>query len=224
MVICHSSTVEHAQKSSVHLSRGVSRFALHVSRSSAGFTILEIIIILFLLTGLLSFIIPRLNIGDTLNSVGRKWIAALRTFQDMAVSAQRPVRLYIDLDRGQYWPIIQESTEEKAPRDPAWLTPVNLPETIHLTDLQVGSKKSSSGRAELFFYPNGKIDPAVMHFADTDNHVLGVQIEPVTGNIKLTDQRIEPPSPWTLPERLRPLLQIQPTLPTLKPTIPFGQS
>ncbi len=189
-----------------------------------GFTILEIIIVLFLLTGLLSFIIPRLSIGDTLSSVGRKWIAALRTFQDMAISAQRPVRLYIDLDRGQYWPMIQQATEEKAPLDPAWITPVNLPETIHLTDLQVGSKKSTSGRAELFFYPNGKIDPAVMHFVDADQHVLGVQIEPVTGNITLADQRIEPPIPWTLPERLRPLLQVQPTLPTLKPTIPFGQS
>ena len=191
-------------------------------RSRDGFTILEIIIVLFLLTGLLSFIVPRLNIGDNLSTVGRKWIAALRTFQDMSISSQRTVRLYVDLDRGQYWPMIQQGSEEKPPLDPAWLTPVNFPEAIRLTDMQVGAKKNTSGRAELFFYPNGKIDPAVMHLTDAHDNVLGVQIEPVTANIIVTDQRIEPPRPWTMPERLRPLLQVQPTMPGLKPLTPFG--
>ncbi|HEU4685090.1 MAG TPA: hypothetical protein VFS39_11375 [Nitrospira sp.] len=201
--------------------RTVGRPTVHGTGSTAGFTILEIIIALFLLTGLLSFIIPKFDIGQNLSSVGRKWVAALRTVQDLSISSRRPVRLYIDLDRGQYWPMIQQGTEEKAPL--SWLTPASLPEAIRVTDMQVGSKKSSSGRAELFFYPNGRIDPAVMHFVDADNNVLGVQIEPVTANIRVTDQRLEPPAPWTLPERLRPLLQIQPTIPGLKPVVPFGQ-
>ena len=222
MVNRPSSMVWPARKAEAHSLRRPLRLTPCDLRSSRGFTILEIIIVLFLLTGLLSFIVPRLNIGDNLSSVGRKWIAALRTFQDMSISSQRTVRLYIDLDRGQYWPMIQQGSEEKPPLDAAWLTPVSFPETIRVTDLQVGAKKSSSGRAELFFYPNGKIDPAVMHFVDGDNNILGVQIEPVTANITVTDQRIEPPRPWTVPERLRPLLQIQTAIPGLKPVTPLG--
>src|SRR5262245_9668281 len=201
------------------------RLPSHVLRHPAGFTILEIILVLFLLTGLLSFIIPRLNIGDSLSSVGRKWIAALRTFQDMSVSSQRIVRVYIDLDRGHYWPLILQDTDEKPPLDPSWLTPVTFPETIRLTDLQVRGKTTRGGRADLFFYPNGKMDPAIMHFADPENNILGVRIEPVTAEITVTDQRIELPPPWTMPERLRPLLLIQapiPGSPGSRPIAPSG--
>lgn len=191
-------------------------------RSCRGFTILEIIIVLFLLGGLLSFIVPRLNLTDNLSSVGRKWIAAMRAFQDLSISSQRIVRLYIDLDSGRYWPMIQQGSEEKPPLDAAWAAPVSLPETIRVTDLQVGARKVNSGKGELFFYPNGRIDPAVMHFTDADNNVLGIRIEPVTANITVTDQRIEPPQPWTVPERLRPLLQVQASVLGVKPAAPAG--
>jgi hypothetical protein len=190
---------------------------------AGGFTILEIIIVLFLLTGLLSIIIPRIGVGDNLASVGRKWIAVLRALQDMAISTQKTVRLYVDLDRGQYWPMILQAGEEKAPLEPPWNIPANLPESIRVADMQVGQKKSSSGRADLFFYPNGKIDPTVMHLMDRDNNILGIQVEPVTANIRVTDQRIEPPPRWTMPERIRVLLQTQPGVPGVKPVSPLGK-
>ncbi|MDF0645852.1 MAG: type II secretion system protein [Nitrospira sp.] len=196
-------------------------------RRTGGFTILEIIIVLFLLTGLLTIIIPRIGIGETLASNGRKWVSALRTFQEMAVAAQKPVRLHIDLERGQYWPMILQDGEERVPLNEVWQTPVNLPESIHITDVQVGQKKSSAGRAALLFYPNGKIDPVVMHLTDDSNNLLGIQVEPVTATIRVSDQRIEPPRPWTLPERIRQLLQIQQTPPGVKPAAPVapgGQS
>jgi type II secretory pathway pseudopilin PulG len=189
-------------------------------KGTGGFTILEIIIVLFLLTGLLTILIPRIGIGETLASNGRKWVSALRTFQEMAVAAQKPVRLHIDLERGQYWPMILQDGEERLPLIEVWQTPVNLPESIHITDVQIGQKKSSAGRVALVFYPNGKIDPMVMHLIDDSNNLLGIQVEPVTTTIRVSDQRIEPPRPWTLPERIRQLLQIQQTLPGLKPVAP----
>ncbi len=191
-------------------------------RGTDGFTILEIIIVLFLLTGLLTILIPRIGIGETLASNGRKWVSAFRTFQEMAVAAQKPVRLHIDLERGQYWPMILQDGEERLPFNEAWQTPVNLPESIHITDIQVGQKKNSAGRIAVLFYPNGKIDPVVMHLIDDSNNLLGIQVEPVTATIRVSDQRIEPPRPWTLPERIRQLLQVQQTLPGLKPVAPVA--
>jgi len=177
-----------------------------VVRDNNGFTLLEMIIVLFLLGGLLSLIIPRISIGDSLGSVVRRWVGALKSFQDMAVATQKTVRLHVDLDRGMYWPMVLDGNQEKIPLDATWATPISLPESIRFADFQVGAGRKESGRVELFFYPNGRIDQATMHLADTNN-IMGVLIEPVTALIRVTDQRIDPPKPWTIPDRIRPLLQ-----------------
>jgi prepilin-type N-terminal cleavage/methylation domain-containing protein len=177
-----------------------------VVRDNNGFTLLEMIIVLFLLGGLLSLIIPRISIGDSLGSVVRRWVGALKSFQDMAVATQKTVRLHVDLDRGMYWPMVLDGNQEKIPLDATWATPISLPESIRFADFQVGTERKESGRVELFFYPNGRIDQATMHLADTNN-IMGVLIEPVTALIRVTDQRIDPPKPWTIPDRIRPLLQ-----------------
>ncbi|WP_455387693.1 prepilin-type N-terminal cleavage/methylation domain-containing protein [Petrachloros mirabilis] len=178
-----------------------------VAQDAAGFTLLEMIIVLFLLGGLLGLIIPRMSIGDSLGSIGRRWVGALRSFQEMAMATQKTVRLYVDLDRGMYWPMVIDGNQEKIPLDATWAIPISLPESIRFVDFQVGTERKESGRAELFFYPNGRIDQATMHLADANNNIMGILIEPVTALIRVTDQRIDPPRPWTIPDRIRPLLQ-----------------
>ena len=177
------------------------------ARTEAGFTMLELIFVLFLLTGLLTLVIPRMSIGDSLSSVGRKWVGTLKSVQEMSMTTQKTVRLYVDIDQGIYWPMILEGNQEKYPPDPVWAEPIRLPERIRFSDIQVGATRKDSGRTELFFYPNGRIDQATMHLIDTDNNVMGVLVEPVTAMIRITDQRIDPPKPWTVPERIKPLLQ-----------------
>jgi prepilin-type N-terminal cleavage/methylation domain-containing protein len=189
--------------------------------SESGFTLLELIIVLFLLGGVLSLVIPRLSLGDSLSSVGRKWVGTLRSLQDLAMIQQKTVRLYVDIDRGMYWPVILEGNEEKVPLDATWATPLTLPETIRFADIQVGPSIKESGRADLFFYPNGRMDTATMHLTDDENHVMGIMVEPVTSTIRITDQRIDPPRRWTIPERVRPLLQIGPAGP--KAPVPSGR-
>jgi prepilin-type N-terminal cleavage/methylation domain-containing protein len=178
-----------------------------IAHDARGFTLLEFIIVLLLLGGMLSLVIPRLSIGDSLSSVGRRWVGALKSFQEMSMATQKTVRLYVDIDRGTYWPMVLDGNQEKVPLDATWATPISLPESIRFTDIQVGAATKQSGRAELFFYPNGRIDQATMHLADADNNIMGILIEPTTALIRVTDQRIDPPKPKTIPDRIRPLLQ-----------------
>jgi prepilin-type N-terminal cleavage/methylation domain-containing protein len=178
-----------------------------VVRNVDGFTLLEFIIVLFLLGGLLSLVIPRMSIGDSLSSVGRRWVGALKSVQELSMATQKTVRLYVDIDKGTYWPMVLDGNQEKVPLDATWATPISLPESIRFADIQVGSATKQSGRAELFFYPNGRIDQATMHLADADNNIMGIYIEPTTALIRVTDQRIDPPKPKTIPDRIRPLLQ-----------------
>jgi len=184
-----------------------SRLTPHALRSPSGFTILEIIIVLFLLVGLLGIILPRISLDENLSSVGRRMVGTVRSLQSLAMSSQKTVRLYIDMDRGSYWPMILDGNQEKPPIDPTWATPLNLPATIRVSDILLSQGKKESGRVDLSFYPTGRIDPMTMHMMDAKNNILAIAIEPVTGAIRMSDERIEPPRSLVILERVRPLLK-----------------
>ena len=174
--------------------------------SESGFTLIEIIIVMFLFVAMLGIVVPRINLDDDLGSTGRKFIAVLRTLQGIAMSTQKPVKLYLDLDQNKYWPMTYEGKEEKPLLDAAWATPRVLPESIRLADAASGPVKRTSGRFDLTLYPNGRIDGVVMHLTDTANNVLGIVVESSTGAIRTTNERIEPQRAAPIPDRVKQLL------------------
>ena len=184
-----------------------SRRTPHALRAPQGFTILEIIIVLFLLAGLLGIVLPRISLDENLGSVGRRMVGTVRSLQSLAMTTQKTVRLYVDIDRGVYWPMILDGNQEKIPIEAAWAMPLNLPANIRVSDILVIQGKKELGRVELSFYPTGRIDPATMHFVDARNNILAIAIEPVTGAIRMSDERIEPPRALTIPDRVRPWLK-----------------
>jgi hypothetical protein len=161
---------------------------------------------MFLFVAMLGIVVPRMNLEDDLAATGRKFIGALRTLQGIAMSTQKPVKLYLDLDQNKYWPMTFEGKEEKLLLDAAWATPRTLPESIRLADVSSGSTKRTSGRFDLTLYPNGRIDGAVMHLTDTNNNVLGIVVESATGAIRTSDERIEPQRSAPIPDRVKQLL------------------
>jgi hypothetical protein len=76
----------------------------------------------------------------------------------MAMLTQKTVRLYVDMDRGAYWPMILDGNQEKVPTDPTWSTPLNLPESVRFQISRGRGKRIRS--VDLFFYPQeGSIRP-----------------------------------------------------------------
>ena len=73
------------------------------SLAPTGFTILEMLIVLFLLTLVVVVVFPRFSLDEDLSSTGRKLVGVLRTFQGLAATRQQPLKLYLDLDQGTYW-------------------------------------------------------------------------------------------------------------------------
>ncbi len=177
------------------------------SPSSAGFTLLEMLIVLFLLGGVLALVIPRIVIGEDLSSTGRKFIGTLRSLQGMAATTQKQVKLYLDLDRGTYWAMVVDGREEKRPLDATWATPLSLPESIRFTEVSVGFTKRTYGRADLSFFPNGRIDPATVYLTDAGNSLLGLAVDPLTGRIRTSDQRFDLTRARPIPDRVKILLQ-----------------
>ncbi|HEX7766730.1 MAG TPA: hypothetical protein VF443_08445 [Nitrospira sp.] len=181
-------------------------FDTSILRSTLGFTLLEMIIVMFLFVAMLGIVIPRINLSDDLASTGRKFIGALRTLQGIAMSTQKPVKLYLDLDQSQYWAMTIEEKEEKPLPDAAWATPRLFPETIRLAEASSGSIKRTAGRLDLMLYPNGRIDEAVLHLTDARNNVLAIVVESATGAIRTSDERIEPQRLASIPDRVKTLL------------------
>lgn len=175
--------------------------------AAGGFTLLEMIFVMFLLSGMLLLVMPKIVTGENLASTGRKFIGVLRSLQTYAIRLQKPVKLYVDLDKGTYWAMIVEASEEKIPLRTEWEARRSLPESIRFTDVAVGQAKRMSGRIDLSIFPNGRIDPVTLHMTDANNHLLGIAVESVTGDIRTSDERIEPPRNQTIPERLKPLLK-----------------
>lgn len=160
--------------------------------SSAGFTLVELILALFLIAAMFALVLPRVGFGEHLPAAGRHLVGTIRTVQALAMSGQRPVRLYLEIEKGTYWPMVLEGQEEKRPLDARFMTPMTLPEDIRFVDVTWPGGKRETGRAEIVFHPSGRIDPATLHLTDQENRLLAIKIDPLTGTISLADQREDP--------------------------------
>lgn len=179
----------------------------HRSLESAGFTILEMLIVLFFLTVVVVVVFPRFSLDEDLSSTGRKLVGVLRTFQGLAATNQQPLKLYFDLDQGTYWMMMVEGKEERLPLDPGWKIPRSLPESIRLTEVSVGQEKRFSGRVSVSFFANGRIEPVTMYLMDEKNNLLGLAVDSLTGWIRVSDERLDPPPNRIIPDRVRLLLK-----------------
>ena len=146
----------------------------HTLRSSGGFTILEIIIVLFLLVGLLGIILPRISLEENLGTVGRQMVRTVRSLQSLAMATQKtspPVRRY-----GQRGLLAGDPGWESgkdADRPPYLGHAVTTPRhhSYFRYGGRPGTKRLRSGRSVLL--PDRKIDPATMHLVDTRNNHSG---------------------------------------------------
>ncbi|MGC4097149.1 MAG: hypothetical protein QM706_08535 [Nitrospira sp.] len=187
------------------------RVTLHLmpraGRAVDGFTILEMLIVLFLLTVVVVVVLPRISLDEDLSSTGRKLVGVLRTFQGLAATSQKPVKLYLDLDQGTYWMMLVEGKEERIPLDPAWKTPRSLPESIRFTEVSIGPDKRFAGRVDVSFFANGRIEPVTMYLMDAKNNLLGLAVDSLTGGIRVSDERLDPPLNQIIPDRVKLLLK-----------------
>ncbi|OQW33604.1 MAG: hypothetical protein A4E19_04265 [Nitrospira sp. SG-bin1] len=179
----------------------------HWSLERSGFTILEMLIVLFLLTIVVVVVLPRFSLDEDLRSTGRKLVGVLRTFQGLAATSQQPVKLYLDLDQGIYWMMRVEGKEERLPLDPAWKLPRSLPESIRFSEVSIGPDKHFSGRVDVSFFANGRIEPVTMYLTDTKNNLLGLAVDSLTGGIRVSDERFDPPLNRFIPDRVKILLK-----------------
>ncbi len=155
---------------------------------AAGFTLLEIMVVLFLVSLVALLIAPKLTLrkSDDLGRTTRKIVREIRGLQWKAISTQRMVRLDYDLDRDRI------SASELAPSgDLISLKgpgdrPFLLPKGIRITRIRVLHQgKVRDGKTFTQFFPSGAVESTTISLRDRLDHRMTIVIRPITGRIRI---------------------------------------
>ncbi len=203
--VCTPDSEPDPRCSSVPLGAGLGPFT---PGNTAGFTLVEMILVLCLVGILMTLVLPRTGIANPLPSATRALVATIRSLQTAAATAQKPFRLYLDLDQRRYWAVALEGAEERTPVDPVLARRETLPEPIRFLAVTTPSRgRIESGRVSIQVLPTGKTDPAAIVLADEDQDMLTVKIHAVTGALQIVDRAAEDSLKEPIPNRLRVLVQ-----------------
>jgi prepilin-type N-terminal cleavage/methylation domain-containing protein len=150
----------------------------------AGFTLLELIVVITLMGIMLVFTVPRFH--DTLfldqDKKSSRWIIGkIRALKEAAIRDQKNYILHINLDTERYWETNESMTAEDF--ELAALNAEALPGDMQIADLQYpGKGKINSGRVVINFNKSGYTDKVLIHVRDGNNFVSFL-IEPFLSEV-----------------------------------------
>ena len=156
---------------------------------SRGFTLIELMVVMLLVTIVLAVAVPRLDSGiaqDPQKRVTRWMVNSARTLRTMAVEKQQVHGLVIDLDEHRLWAVDAQMDEEAiaAAAEKAF----TLPESIKFADVAFpGRDRISSGTATILFYPGGYSDQALVHVEYDETIRYTYKFEPLLPKVKRLD-------------------------------------
>jgi prepilin-type N-terminal cleavage/methylation domain-containing protein len=155
----------------------------------AGFTLLELAIVIFIMALMFTIAIPYLGSYRTaqLKSTARQLAGRATFLFDEAETHKLVLRLVFDLDHqvcgvtrlDPYAP-----TPVFMPDHSPGTAPVAMPNTVRIRDVTVGDLGTfSAGVVAAQFYPEGYVDPTLIHLIDLSGHVMTLAFSPLTGQV-----------------------------------------
>ncbi len=155
-----------------------------------GFTLIELMVVMLLITIVLAVTIPRLDssvVQDPRKRLTRWMVNTAKALRTMAVEKQQVQALVIDLDEHRMWTIDAQMDEEAVAA--AAEKGFALPNSIVLADVEFPNRdRISSGTAAIQFYPSGYADQALVHVEYDETIRFSYKFEPLLPKVKLLDE------------------------------------
>lgn len=164
----------------------------------AGFTLFELVVVLFIVSLISLVVFPRLQgfLAPDLPGTARHLIAMIRHLHDEAEATKQIYRLNYNLGTGEYWASVVNETSAAGGGsqevNPAMMKHVVLPNRVRFKDITtLHQGKVSEGQAFTQFYPSGRVEKTLIHLTLDKDQVLALIINPLTGAVKVYDRYVE---------------------------------
>ena len=159
-----------------------------VLKNNRGFTFIELIVVMAIISIMLFFSLPRfgdmLGGGDSTKKVSRWIISQVRLLKNSAVRDQKLYILNVDIDANRIW-ATAESGESEESRSSV-LRSYQFPEGINIIDIEYpGKGKISLGQTEILFNKKGYSDKALIHIENDEGEQLSYLVEPFLKSVKI---------------------------------------
>ena len=162
---------------------------------SAGFTLIELVVVITILSVAALLVVPRLPFSDEgdLKTSARSLAGTIRYIQDMAISTKQYYRLRITLLDGALRVTRLLPDDEEAEVTDGLLRNLSLKEGIGFADVTSSRLgKISEGEAVLDFSPLGADDFLLFHLKTEDaDRYYTVAVYPGSGRVELAESYTE---------------------------------
>lgn len=162
---------------------------MFIFKQNKGFTLVEIMVVMILISLMLFFTVPRIQSsvfsGDS-KDVTRWLILKIKSMKENALIDQKTYILHIDIDSDKLWISHEGMTDEEYAQ--AKENEFVFPKSIEVMDVEYpGAGVVINGETEVYFYPKGYSDKAIIHVADNRSEYRSYIIEPFLSKVKIID-------------------------------------
>jgi len=158
-----------------------------------GFTLIELIVVISLISIMLFFAFPRFQsnvLSDSSKEVSRWILLKIPYIKEKAAREQRKYTLHVSFDSNKLWITHEAMLEEEL--QSAETNGYKLPENIKLLDVEYpDQEKISVGQADIYFNEKGYSDKAIIHLEKDDEENISFLIEPFLLRVRLYNSYAE---------------------------------
>ena len=160
---------------------------------TTGYTLLELIVVLLMLSILLGFAIPAFQAGrvaGSQDSIARELLHAVNKLKIAALNRSRIHKLHLSLDENRIW--VTHEDEMGDPKTGPPQTEQTLPDNIRIASVRFpGNREIRSGMVAIAFYPQGYSDRAVIRLSDGGSSPIDLVIEAFLPMAFIASQKVE---------------------------------
>ena len=157
-----------------------------------GFTLIELILVIFLLSLTLYFAIPNFSKTILLDNFEKtKNFITLNTqnLKEKSIKYNRQYQMVIDIDLDKIWIIHEQMDEKKI--ESAMKNAFTIPDDLDIIAIDFfGNDKITTGQTQIVFYKKGYSNHASIIIKNSSQEIKSLIIEPFLYSVKIIDNTL----------------------------------
>ena len=162
-------------------------------KNREGFTLIELTMVVFLLSIMLSLTLPSLRdiaLSDNLKNTVRTMTSTVKELRYQAIKNGEEYDLVFSFGSKEFWTDSAHLTDEE--RVAAKKNSFSLPSDVRVIDISFrDGEKKTSGEVSIGFSKEGYIVPSVIHLGSEDGRQFSFILRPFLGDVDIIEDYIE---------------------------------